>query len=197
VQAQIGHATIATWETTSPKCWSGGTPTPRSTRRCRGRSNAWQSTGKDYIERWKARIRAYPDGLARAMVEKRLQIFPVWYVQDALDARDATLWHFQIRIETAYALIGILAGLNRLYFTTFQFKKMSRFFDQMRIKPERLAERVEALFGQTPAEAAASLEVLVREVLALVEREMPDVDVARLQRRVGGRRPRWEYADRA
>ena len=33
--------------------------------------------------------------------------------------------------------------------------------------------------------------------LSLVEREMPEVDVARLQRRVGGRRPRWEYADRA
>ena len=124
-----------------------------------------------------------------------MQIFPVWYVQDALDARDATLWHFQIRIETAYALLGILAGLNRLYFTTFQFKKMRRFVDQMRIKPERFAERVEALFRQTPAEAAASLEVLVREVLALVEREMPEVDIARLQRRVGGRRPRWEYAD--
>ena len=150
--------------------------------------------GEEHIERWKAKIRAYPDELARAMVETRLQIFPVWYVQDALDARDATLWHFQIRTETAYALLGILAGLNRLYFTTFQFKKMTRFVDQMRVKPERFAERVEELFRQTPSAAAASLEALVREVLALVAREMPEVDIGRLQRRVGGRRPRWEYA---
>jgi len=197
VQAQIGHATIATWENDIAEVlerWNADTPLHKA---MSGTLECVAVHGQDYIERWKARIRAYPEGLARAMVEKRLQIFPVWYVQDALDARDATLWHFQIRIETAYALIGILAGLNRLYFTTFQFKKMSRFFDQMRIKPERLAERVEALFGQTPAEAAASLEVLVREVLALVEHEMPEVDIARLQRRVGGRRPRWEYADRA
>jgi hypothetical protein len=149
--------------------------------------------GEDLIDRWKARIRAYPDGLARKMVETRLSIFPVWYVQDALDARDATLWHFQIRVETAYALLGILAGLNRLYFTTFQFKKMRRFVGEMRVKPERLAERLEALFAQTPAAGAASLEALTRDVLALVEREMPDVDIARIQRRVGGRRPRWEY----
>ena len=103
-----------------------------------------------YIERWKAKIRDYPDGLARAMVERRLQFFPVWYVQDALDARDATLWHFQIRTETAYNLLGILAGLNRLYFTTFQFKKMRRFVDEMPIKPERLADRLEELFRQSP-----------------------------------------------
>jgi len=195
--APCSNGRCATWENDIAEVlerWNADTPLHKA---MSGTLECVAVHGQDYIERWKARIRAYPEGLARAMVEKRLQIFPVWYVQDALDARDATLWHFQIRIETAYALIGILAGLNRLYFTTFQFKKMSRFFDQMRIKPERLAERVEAVFGQTPAEAAASLEGLVREVLALVEHEMPEVDIARLQRRVGGRRPRWEYADRA
>jgi hypothetical protein len=130
------------------------------------------------------------------MVERWLKFFPVWYVQEALDARDATLWHFQIRTETAYNLLGILAGLNRLYFTTFQFKKMRRFVEPMPIKPERLADRLEELFRQTPSAAAASLEALVREVLALVAREMPEVNISALTRRVGGRRPRWEYVAR-
>ena len=80
------------------------------------------------------------------MVASRLQFFPVWYVQDALDARDATLWHFQIRAETAYNVLGILAGLNRLYFTTFQFKKMRSFVDEMQVKPDRLADRLDELF---------------------------------------------------
>jgi len=194
IQAQIGHATIAAWENDIAEVlerWNADTPLHKA---MSGTLECVAVHGEDLIARWKDRIRAYPDELARRMVETRLQIFPVWYVQDALDARDATLWHFQIRIETAYSLLGILAGLNRLYFTTFQFKKMRRFVDEMRIKPERFADRLEALFAQTPATAAASLEILVREVLALVEREMPEVDIARLQRRVGGRRPRWEYA---
>jgi hypothetical protein len=93
--------------------------------------------GEDLIDRWKARIRAYPDGLGARDGRHAAPDFPVWYVQDALDARDATLWHFQIRVETAYALLGILAGVNRLYFTTFQFKKMHRFVAEMRVKPER------------------------------------------------------------
>ncbi len=194
VQAQIGHATIAAWENDIGEVldrWNADTPLHKA---MSGTLECVAVHGEALIGRWKARIRAYPEGLARAMVEKRLAIFPVWYVQDALDGRDATLWHFQIRVETAYALLGILAGLNRLYFTTFQLKKMRRFVEQMQVKPERLAERVEDLFQQTPATAAKSLEALTGEVLALVAREMPDVDIARTQRRVGGRRPRWEYS---
>ena len=194
VQAQIGHATIAAWENDIAEeldRWNADTPLHKA---MSGTLECVAVHGEALIDRWKARIRAYPDGLARAMVEKRLQIFPVWYVQDALDGRDATLWHFQIRVETAYALLGILAGLNRLYFTTFQFKKMRRFVDEMRVKPERFAERLEDLFRQAPAAAAKSLEGLTGEVLAVVAREMPDVDISRMQRRVGGRRPRWEYA---
>jgi hypothetical protein len=84
--------------------------------------------------------------------------------------------------------------LNRLYFTTFQFKKMRRFVDEMRVKPECFAERLDDLFQQPAAAAAASLEALTAEVLALVQREMPDIDVTKMQRRVGGRRPRWDYA---
>jgi hypothetical protein len=72
---------------------------------------------------------------------------------------------------------------------------MRRFVDEMRIKPERFAERLEELFRQPPAVAAASLEGLTAEVLPLVQREMPDVDMTKMQRRVGGRRPRWEYAE--
>ena len=194
IQAQIGHATIAAWENDIAEVldrWNGDTPLHKA---MSGTLECVAVHGVDLIDRWKARIRAYPDDLARRMVETRLQIFPVWYVQDALDARDATLWHFQIRVESAYALLGILAGLNRLYFTTFQFKKMRRFVGAMRVKPERFAERLESLFKETPADAAASLELLTRDVLALVERDMPDLDVARIQRRVGGRRPRWDYA---
>jgi len=195
VQAQIGHATIAAWENDIAEVldrWNADTPLHKA---MAGTLECVTVHGEDLIDRWKARIRAYPDGLARAMIDTRLQIFPVWYVEDALEARDATLWHFQIRVETAYALLGILAGLNRLYFTTFQFKKMRRFVGEMRAKPEGFADRLDDLFQQPPAAAAASLEALTTEVLALVQREMPEIDVTKMQRRVGGRRPRWDYPE--
>ena len=150
VQAQIGHVTITAWENDIAEVlerWNADTPLHKA---MSGTLECVAVQGEAYVERWKARIRDYPEELARAMVERWLRFFPVWYVQDALEARDATLWHFQIRTETAYNLIGILAGLNRLYFTTFQFKKMRRFLDGMPIKPERLADRLEDVFRQSP-----------------------------------------------
>ena len=106
--------------------------------------------------------------------------------------RDATLWHYQILTESAYNLVGLLAGLNRLYFTSFQFKKMRRFLDQMKIKPENFAGRLENLFMQETREAALALEVLVGEVTGLVEREMPDVDTSVVRKRLGQRRDKWK-----
>lgn len=193
VQAQIGHATIAAWENDIAEVlerWNADTPLHKA---MSGTLISIAVHGEPYVDSWKARIAAYPDGLARAMVASRLQFFPVWYVQDALDARDATLWHFQIRAETAYNVLGILAGLNRLYFTTFQFKKMRSFVDEMQVKPDRLADRLDELFVLPASDASASLERLVGEVLALVECHMPDVDVGVVKRRVGGRRPAWHY----
>ena len=193
VQAQIGHATVEAWENDIAEVLERFNPDTPLHKAMSGTLVCVAVHGDEYIARWKAKIRDYPDGLARAMVERWLKFFPVWYVQDALDVRDATVWHFQIRAETAYNLIGILAGLNRQYFTTFQFKKMRRFLDQMPIKPERLADRLEDVFRQSPSGAAASLELLVREVVALVRSEMPEVDVSAPTRRIGGRRPCWDY----
>ena len=72
---------------------------------------------------------------------------------------------------------------------------MRRFVGEMRAKPEGFADRLDDLFQQPPAAAAASLEALTTEVLALVQREMPEIDVTKMQRRVGGRRPRWDYPE--
>lgn len=110
-----------------------------------------------------------------------------------MQARDATLWHYQILTESAYNLVAILAGLNRLYFTTFQFKKTRRFLDQMQLKPENFDTRLQELFHLDSAAAAASLEALVGDVIALVEREMPGVDVSSAKKRLGQHRPAWDY----
>jgi hypothetical protein len=193
IQAQIGHTTIAGWERDIAEVlekFNADTPLHKA---MSGTLECVAVFGEERMARWKDRIAAYPDGLRRAMVEKHLQFFPVWSYQRALETRDAVLWQHQILTEAAFNLLGVLAGLNRLYFTTFQFKKMRRFLDKMAMRPDRLDERLEGLFVQAPAEAASSLEVLVREVVELVERELPDVDTGAAKKRLGQRRPSWTY----
>jgi hypothetical protein len=81
----------------------------------------------------------------------------------------------------------VLAGLNRLYYSTFQFKRMRRFVAAMGIAPAALADRIEAMLVAEPAAAIAALERLVGEVVDLVERHMPEADTAAVRRALARR----------
>lgn len=191
IQAQIGHAKLAVWENDIAEILERHNADTPLHKAMSGTLECIAVYGEEYINRWKQQIAAYPDGLRRAMVTQHLKFFPYWNISKQIAARDATIWHYQILTEAAYNLVGILAGVNRLYFTTFQFKKMHRFLNQMTVLPDRFGERVEGLFQMEATDAAIPLEALVREVVALVEREMPDVDVSAVKKNLGKRRPPW------
>ncbi len=195
IQAQIGHALIPIWENDIAEVlerFNADTPLHKA---MSGTLESITVFGDEHMTRWKEKIAAYPDGLRRAMVEQHLKFFPYWNIQKQIAARDATIWHYQILTEAAYNLVAVLAGLNRLYFTNFQFKKMRRFLSQMQIIPENFAERIETLFKQDAADAAIALEALVRDVVKLVKDEMPDVDVSAVKKNLGKRRPAWHFVN--
>lgn len=195
IQAQIGHALVPTWENDIAEILERHNADTPLHKAMSGTLESITVCGDAYMERWKASIARYPDGLRRAMVEQHLKFFPYWNIQKQIAARDATIWHYQILTEAAYNLVAVLAGVNRLYFTTFQFKKMRRFLDGMTLLPDNFADRLEDLFRQEPAAAAVALEGLVREVLELVEREMPEIDVSAVKKQLDKRRPPWSYPD--
>ena len=148
--------------------------------------------GEPLIRQWQARAAAYPDALARAMVERHLSFFPLWGLEERLAARDATLWRYEALVEAAQHLLAILAGLNRLYFSTFQFKRAGAFIARMTIAPEDLAPRLGALFRADPCTAGEQLEQLIRETLDRVEHHMPEIDLTRARRRLGWRQTPWQ-----
>jgi len=133
--------------------------------------------GQDLIGRWKARVERYPEPLRLKMVERYWSFFPLWYGSAAMAKRDAELWRLDVLMDAAFNLLGVLAGLNRLYFTRFQFKRTRAYVASMKIAPARLAERLETLFRLDPGSAAAELGRLVEETAALVEEELPGFDV--------------------
>lgn len=191
IQVQTGHTTIAAWERDMAQVLEQldvDTPLHKA---MSGTLECIPIYGESRLAQWQARIAAYPNALARAMVEKHLNFFPIWTLQEHLAARDAVIWHYQILTEAAFNLLGLLAGLNRHYFTTFQFKKMRRFVSQLQIAPPRLADRLESLFLQDRANAIHELEALVGETIALIEQHIPDVDVSSVKKRLGKRRAAW------
>ena len=134
--------------------------------------------GEDLLERRRARVRAYPEPLRQAMVERHWNFFPLWYYGEAISARDGELWRVDMLLQGAFNLLGVLAGLNRLYFTRFELKRMRALISRMELAPPELAERLESLFRLEPVAAAAELGRLVEETRALVAQELPDVDLS-------------------
>jgi hypothetical protein len=194
VEFQIGHQTIAQWEKDCSTILEEFDLSPLL-KVMSGTLIGIPLYGEPLIQQWKARVANYPDGLARRMVEHYLKFVPIWGMQEKLARRDTTLWYHQILVESAQNLLGVLSGLNRLYYSTFQFKRMSRFIEQMEVAPENLAERLESLFHHEAPVAVDQLEVLVRETIKLVEIHMPQVDTSSAKRKIGWRQQPWKLSE--
>jgi hypothetical protein len=120
------------------------------------------------------------------MVETFWRFYPLWYVADQLERRDALVWRHEVMAQSAYNLLGVLAGLNRVWFTTFQLKRMRKLVDSFELAPPRLAEGLEALFNSNARAAVAELERLVGETRELAQQHFPDLELP-LARELGTR----------
>lgn len=192
VEFQIGNVTIAFWEqdmATILKKLDVASPGQKA---LSGMLDCIPLYGEELIQEWKKKIANYPDALARAMVEKYLNFVPIWALQEHLAARDTTLFQHQIRLEAGQNILGVLAGLNRLYYSTFQFKRMKQFIEQMNIAPENLYMRLESLYHQEPLSAASQLKNLVVETVELVELYMPEIDTVKIRESLDRQKRIWK-----
>lgn len=146
--------------------------------------------GDELVERWQSRLRSYPEPLRRAMIERHWRFFPLWYHADAMAVRDAELWRLDVLLDAAFNLLAVLAGLNRLYFSRFELKRMRALVAEMKLAPPNLADRLESLFQLEPGSAAEELARLVEETRALVAGELPDLELA-LPFPTDARREQW------
>jgi predicted nucleotidyltransferase len=141
-----------------------------------GLQEALPLKGEALIRDWQAQT-GYPDSLRRREVEANLGWFPVWTLDAHLAARDAELFRRQMLLEGAFRVIAVLSALNRLYFTTFQFKRIHTHADRMKLKPNHLADRLDQVANEAPSVAADVLRALVEETKEIVRGEMPAIDV--------------------
>lgn len=194
VECQFAHATIAQWEKEISSVLEGFDVQSPLVKTMYGTLVGIPLYGETLIQRWKAKVADYPDGLAQAMVKHYLKFFPIWGMQKKLAKRDTTLWYYQILVESVQNLLGVLSGLNHLYYSTFQFKRMSRFIEQMEIAPENFASRIEGLFHHEENVTIDELEALVRETVELVEIHMPFFDTSYAKPGLGWRQNPWKLS---
>jgi hypothetical protein len=145
--------------------------------------------GAERLAALKARLAQFPPELGQAMIDHFLRQGAPWRAVSQLLHRDGELWCRELLVDACYGLFGVLAGLNRRYFTTFQFKRMTRFADCLALAPAGFAARVRALLLAAPRDAFIQLHALEGEVLALLAVNAPGTDLSAIERRRGDFRP--------
>ncbi len=195
VECQFGHGTVKGWEQDMAQVLEQLDVTSPIQKALSGMQEAIPLYGAPLIRQWQDKIASYPDALAEAMVKHFLSFFPVWGISHYFMARDATWWLQQILVEAEEHMLGVLAALNHLYFSSFQFKRMHRFVHQMHIMPADLAARLDALFYEEPATAISHLKELVLETVVLVEQHMPAFDTAAMRKSLNFQHEAWEPED--
>jgi hypothetical protein len=191
VECQVAHLPIATWERDMWAVLEDCEPATLVEKAIIGLVDGIALHGDDLIAQWQERAASYPAALAQATVEHYLRFFPLWLVAEQWRTRDATIFFNQMLVEVSLNLLGVLAGLNRRYFSGFQFKRLHHFAGTLPVAPDRLAERLDELFALDPVAASMAMEHLVEETILLVEVHMPAVDTAAARRTFGKRQRPW------
>ena len=176
IHCQLGHVLIDAWEREIAKVIEELDLDAPLVKQLMGLAEGRPLHGEELIAAWRRRAE-YTPRLQRGMVEKHWRFFPWWYYEEKLLRRDATIWRYEVLVQSAYNLVGVLAALNRIYFSTFEFKRVRSYLAGFEVTPPDLADRLEALFTADARDATVELERLVDETRALVASRFPDLDL--------------------
>ena len=131
--------------------------------------------GEALIARWKRRAQAYPDALAARTIAEQLPALAIGHLPIHAARNNPTLVYEQVS-QLQQALFLILLALNRAYFPT--FKWLYETLETLLVKPADLERRLRQCFTLPPEQAVAHITELIRETLALVHQQLPQVDMS-------------------
>jgi hypothetical protein len=146
----------------------------------------------ELVQHWKARAATYPDGLAIAVVKQYAVIDHFWRWEMWLARSGNLMMLYQSFAQIQQQLLHVLLGLNRVYY--FGFKWLDVVAERLAHKPADLVRRLRQVYELAPAEGAHQLARLVEETYDLIEKQLPQIDVAWLRTVFRYRRPVWDQA---
>lgn len=143
--------------------------------------------GGRVVEAWSRRAALYPDGLAKAMVERNGVIDHFWRWKMYMDRGENLMLLHQMFSQAEQQVLKMLLGINRAYY--FGFKWLDVLACRLPLAPENLVPRLRSPFKAQPEDGARQVSALVEETFDLVQAALPAVDVERLRRIFRYQRP--------
>ena len=135
--------------------------------------------GEERYEPIRALVLDYPDALRRAMVETHLRFTPSWIYDGMGRERGDLVVFYEYVLATMRNVVGVLAGLNRVYVAPDKLKRVGAVVSRMELAPPDAAARLEALLDLPREQVRAELDDLVGRTIDLVDEHLADVDTVK------------------
>jgi hypothetical protein len=188
VKADVAHVRLGWLDELIESTLSGEEFDTTSLDVLRGVEEATVIFGEERYEPIRARVRDYPDSLRRAMVEKHLTFYPSWIYDSMGRERGDLVVFYEYVLATMRSVVGVLAGLNRVYVAPDKLKRIGAVVGRMELAPAGAARRLDALLDLPREQVKPELDDLVGATLDLVDAHLPEVDTGKA-RELWGRPP--------
>jgi hypothetical protein len=176
LKADFGHLTMVVWEEMVGDVLERHKADPSSLGSIAGFMTSLPLFGDELVDEWKARLAPYPEELAVKIVRQNRRFFVPGYLLNQAYRRGDVLAYYDGLCVMIKNLLNILAGLNRMYFSTEEPRWIGYYLDRMAIKPEATWERIQRALASDGEEGAEILEGLMADVLGLIREHMPELD---------------------
>jgi hypothetical protein len=183
LKVDIGHTAMREWEQWTSKVLDDYDTEPGLQGTISGFLDSITLYGESLVEEWKNRLRPYPEELAKRMVKQHLRFYVRGCLLNQGFQRDDLLFYYDGLCLMFKNVIGILAGINRVYFSLDEPRWISYELERMPIRPANTWERMRRALQSPGPEAIDILEGLINDVMDLVDEHMPDMNVAEIRRR--------------
>jgi len=183
LKVDFGHVTLDVWGQLSDDVIKRLDTDPDKQGTLRGFLEAKPLYGEELFEVWKHRLSVYPDELAHKVVKRYARFYHRGVLQHQGLDRDDLLFFYHGLCWILKNLLGILAGLNKVYFSPSESRWIAYELSRMPIRPQNAWERMKSVFDVDRSKATGILEDLIDDVLDLVAEHMPEVDLSTIRHR--------------
>lgn len=175
VRCDVGHSTTQAWGQIITSVVEEYDTDPIKQKMLSGLLDAIPLCGHTFIQQWKDQAQAYPDQLARAIVQQHLRFPPPSVIEKRIAERDGLLFVHELLVGIEKSLLGILFGLNRMY-DPGDWKRMDWRIGNLTIAPKQFSSRLKHILLSEPTSALQQCTQLIEETLDLLAIHMPEVD---------------------
>ena len=179
VKADVAHVRLGWLDELIEGVLSGESTDTTSLDVLRGVQEAIVLFGENRYEPIRQRLLEYPEALRRAMVEAHLTFTPSWIYDGMGRERGDLVVFYEYVLATMRNVVGVLAGLNRVFVAPEKLKRAGAVVSRMGLAPPDAAARLDALLDLPREQVKPELDDLVARTLDLVDEHLPEVDTGR------------------